>query len=87
MPEAQKLIEQLLQLIPPMKSTISLGIQPEAKDCTKNGKYESKTRYSDFIFFWGGGGVEGKKASVNDQDIFSLFQKYGHQCQGQLFLM
>ena len=38
-PEAQKLIDQLLQLIPPMKSTISLGIQPEAKDCTKNGRF------------------------------------------------
>ena len=38
-PEAQKLIEQLLQLIPPMRATINLGIQPEAKDCTKNGRF------------------------------------------------
>ena len=37
MSEAQKLIEQLLQLIPPMRATVNLGIQPEAKDCTKNG--------------------------------------------------
>ena len=60
MPEAQKLIEQLLQLIPPMKSTINLGIQPEAKDCTKNGKYINKTSFPDVfvldVCVWGGGG-------------------------------
>ena len=42
MPEAQKLIEQLLQLIPPMRATINLGIQPEAKDCTKNGRFTNQ---------------------------------------------
>jgi hypothetical protein len=37
-PQAQKLIGQLLELIQPMKSSVTLGIQPEEREVTKNGK-------------------------------------------------
>jgi hypothetical protein len=36
-PQAKKLIGQLLELIPPIKSSVSLGIQAEEREVTKNG--------------------------------------------------
>ncbi|XP_053405929.1 N-alpha-acetyltransferase 35, NatC auxiliary subunit-like isoform X2 [Mercenaria mercenaria] len=35
-PQAQKLIGQVLELIKPMKTSVSLGIQPEEREVTKN---------------------------------------------------
>lgn len=44
MPQAQKLIGQLLEMIQPMKSSVPLGVQPEEREVTKNGE-------SAFLFY------------------------------------
>ena len=37
-PQAQKLISQLLELLPTIKETICMGIQPESQEVGKNGQ-------------------------------------------------
>lgn len=37
-PQGQKLIGQMLELIKPMKSSVDLGIKPEEREVTKNGE-------------------------------------------------
>lgn len=38
-PQAQKLICQLLELLPIIRDTICMGIQPDNKEVGKNGRY------------------------------------------------
>jgi len=41
-PQAKKLIGQMLELFKPIKESIGLGIQPEAREATKNGMQYNK---------------------------------------------